>query len=81
MRTAGYGQFVGSGLDRSGGLAGGHAPPHTPPHVGAGHARPGGVRRTGVCGITCGPGMPGPYRGPKTKTSRPNRRGGSFLCE
>ena len=62
MRTAGYGQFVGSGLDHSGGLAGRHAPSHTPPHVGAGHARPGGVRRTGVCGITCGPGMPGPYR-------------------
>ena len=62
MRTAGYGQFVGSGLDRSGGLAGRHAPSHTPPHVGAGHARPGGVRRTGACGKTCGPGMPGPYR-------------------
>ena len=57
-----------------------HGKPCTP-HVGAGHARPGGVRRTGACGITCGPGMPGPYREPKTKTSRPNRRDGSFLCE
>ena len=133
MRTAGYGQFVGSGLDRSGGPCGKmHTIPYTParrgracparrctadgrlretcgpgmpgpyreaaelmqacpegppggarpsptnrrervphgqthgkpctPHVGAGHARPGGVRWTSVCGITCGPGMPGPYR-------------------
>ena len=60
MRTAGYGQFVGSGLDRSGGLAGRHAPPHTPPHVGAGHARPGGVRRTGAYGKPAGRACPAP---------------------
>ena len=28
-----------------------------------------------------GPGMPGPYNSAKIKTSRPNRRDGSFLCE
>ncbi len=27
------------------------------------------------------PGVPGPYKLDKTKTSRPNRRDGSFLCE
>ena len=61
MRTADYGQFVGSDLDRSGGHACGHAPSHTPPHVEAGHARP--------------------LQLDKIKTSRPNRRDGSFLCE
>lgn len=28
-----------------------------------------------------GPGVPGPYNSTKIKTSRPNRRDGSFLCE
>ena len=122
--SAVYGCFVGSGLDRSGGLVGRHIPnvqicrggiypsrehsgcrklpgrvktlPYEPtgtaalwvnahrPHTSARRGRACPARRCTADGRlreTSGPGMPGPYREPKTKTSRPNRRGGSFLCE
>ena len=41
-------------------LMGKCTPSHTPPHVGAGHARPGGVRRTGACGKPAGRACPAP---------------------
>ena len=57
---------------------------HTVPHTSARRGRACPARRCTADGClreACGPGMPGPYREPKTKTSRPNRRDGSFLCE